>query len=54
MAESLFLGQQEQNTFAQLAHVALRAYRVELLAEGHLGYIMPAGGVELLDFVDAC
>ena len=39
------LGSHEKNTLAQLADVASRAERVALMADGHLGYIMPVGGV---------
>lgn len=39
------LGAHEKNTLAQLADVASRAERVALMADGHLGYIMPVGGV---------
>ena len=38
-------GRHEDNTLAQLADVATRAERVALMADGHLGYIMPVGGV---------
>ena len=41
----LVLGTHEANTLAQLADVARRAERVALMADGHLGYIMPVGGV---------
>ena len=41
----LVLGSHEANTLAQLADVARRAERVALRADGHLGYIMPVGGV---------
>ncbi len=41
----LVLGSHEKNTLAQLADVASRAERVALMADGHLGYIMPVGGV---------
>ena len=41
----LVLGKHEANTLAQLADVARRAERVALMADGHLGYIMPVGGV---------
>jgi tRNA-splicing ligase RtcB len=42
---SFVLGQHDRNTLAQLADVAARAERVALMADGHLGYIMPVGGV---------
>lgn len=38
-------GTHDENTLAQLADVATRAERVALMADGHLGYIMPIGGV---------
>jgi tRNA-splicing ligase RtcB len=38
-------GTHDQNTLDQLADVASRADRAALMADGHLGYIMPIGGV---------
>src|SRR6185295_20392779 len=38
-------GSHESNTLAQLADVASRARRAALMADGHLGYVMPIGGV---------
>ena len=38
-------GQHEENTLAQLRDVASRAVRAALMADGHLGYVMPIGGV---------
>jgi tRNA-splicing ligase RtcB (3'-phosphate/5'-hydroxy nucleic acid ligase) len=38
-------GQHEEQTLAQLRDVASRAARVALMADGHLGYVMPIGGV---------
>jgi tRNA-splicing ligase RtcB len=38
-------GQHEENTLAQLRNVAARAERAALMADGHLGYVMPIGGV---------
>ncbi len=38
-------GVHEQNTLAQLADVAQKAERVALMADGHMGYVMPIGGV---------
>jgi len=38
-------GTHDENTLAQLRDVASRAERVALMADGHLGYIMPVGGV---------
>ncbi len=41
----IVFGTHEKNTLDQLADVAQRAHRVALMADGHLGYIMPVGGV---------
>src|SRR3982750_4547877 len=38
-------GQHEENTLRQLEDVASRAGRVALMADGHVGYVMPIGGV---------
>ena len=38
-------GQHDQTTLAQLARVARRADHAALMADGHLGYVMPIGGV---------
>ena len=38
-------GEHEKNTLAQLARVAERADHAALMADGHLGYVMPIGGV---------
>ncbi len=38
-------GDHEPNTLAQLEDVASRAARAALMADGHLGYVMPIGGV---------
>jgi tRNA-splicing ligase RtcB len=38
-------GQHEEQTLAQLRDVASRAVRAALMADGHLGYVMPIGGV---------
>jgi tRNA-splicing ligase RtcB len=38
-------GTHDQNTLEQLADVAKRAERTALMADGHLGYVMPVGGV---------
>lgn len=38
-------GTHDDKTLAQLADVATRAERVALMADGHLGYVMPIGGV---------
>lgn len=38
-------GEHDENTLAQLKDVASRAERAALMADGHLGYVMPIGGV---------
>ena len=38
-------GQHDEQTIIQLQRVAERADRVALMADGHLGYVMPIGGV---------
>ncbi len=38
-------GTHDENTRAQLAQVAQRARKVALMADGHVGYVMPIGGV---------
>ncbi len=38
-------GTHEPQTLAQLQDVASRAHRAALMADGHLGYVMPIGGV---------
>jgi tRNA-splicing ligase RtcB (3'-phosphate/5'-hydroxy nucleic acid ligase) len=38
-------GTHDENTLEQLRDVATRAERVALMADGHLGYVMPIGGV---------
>src|SRR5687768_17579748 len=38
-------GTHDEKTLAQLADVASRAERVALMADGHVGYVMPIGGV---------
>jgi tRNA-splicing ligase RtcB (3'-phosphate/5'-hydroxy nucleic acid ligase) len=42
-------GQHDENTQLQLAKVAERARRVALMADGHVGYVMPIGGVAAYD-----
>lgn len=42
--ENIF-GQHDAKTLEQLRDVASRAEKVALMADGHLGYIMPIGGV---------
>ncbi|MDE2793734.1 MAG: RtcB family protein [Gemmatimonadota bacterium] len=41
----LIFGQHEKQTLAQLERVAERAEHAALMADGHLGYVMPIGGV---------
>jgi tRNA-splicing ligase RtcB (3'-phosphate/5'-hydroxy nucleic acid ligase) len=38
-------GTHDQKTLAQLKDVATRAEKVALMADGHMGYVMPIGGV---------
>ena len=38
-------GEHDEATLAQLRDVASRAVRVALMADGHLGFVMPIGGV---------
>src|SRR2546427_11314987 len=38
-------GEHEPKTLAQLEDVASRAERAALMADGHVGYVMPIGGV---------
>src|SRR5258708_31499020 len=38
-------GTHESNTLEQLRDIASRAERAALMADGHLGYVMPIGGV---------
>jgi len=38
-------GAHDEKTLAQLSDVASRAERVALMADGHVGYVMPIGGV---------
>jgi tRNA-splicing ligase RtcB len=45
MAEPHVFGKHEPNTLAQLQDVASRAERAALMADGHVGYVMPIGGV---------
>lgn len=41
----MIFGQHDENTLAQYRDVASRAHKAALLPDGHLGYIMPIGGV---------
>lgn len=45
MKQPKVFGQHDEKTLAQLADVASRAERTALCADGHLGYVMPIGGV---------
>ena len=45
MVPPLVLGQHDEQTLRQLADVASRAERAALMADGHVGYVMPIGGV---------
>src|SRR5947207_7934821 len=45
MREPVIFGSHEPQTLAQLRDVASRAERAALMADGHLGYVMPIGGV---------
>ena len=38
-------GQHDDKTLTQLEDVASRAHKAALMADGHLGYVMPIGGV---------
>ena len=42
-------GQHDENTLRQLENVASRAERAALMADGHVGYVMPIGGVAAYD-----
>ena len=41
----LIFGKHDDATLVQLAGVASQAERAALMADGHLGYVMPIGGV---------
>jgi tRNA-splicing ligase RtcB len=43
--ESLVFGRHDQRTLDQLRDVASRAVKTALMADGHVGYVMPIGGV---------
>jgi tRNA-splicing ligase RtcB len=45
MSKIAVFGDHEPSTLAQLQDVASRAERAALMADGHLGYVMPIGGV---------
>lgn len=42
-------GQHDEKTMAQLQDVASRAVQTAIMADGHLGYVMPIGGVAAYD-----
>jgi tRNA-splicing ligase RtcB (3'-phosphate/5'-hydroxy nucleic acid ligase) len=44
VTEAIF-GTHDEKTLVQLRDVATRAERVALMADGHMGYVMPIGGV---------
>src|SRR5881628_1727059 len=44
MTEPQIFGTHEPKTLDQLRDVASRAERAALMADGHLGYVMPIGG----------
>ena len=44
-AKVAVFGEHDDKTLAQLRDVASRADRAALMADGHLGYVMPIGGV---------
>jgi tRNA-splicing ligase RtcB len=45
MSQPAIFGDHEPKTLAQLAEVSSRAERAALMADGHVGYVMPIGGV---------
>lgn len=45
MTQPTIFGTHDEKTLAQLNDVASRAVRAALMADGHLGYVMPIGGV---------
>lgn len=47
--QPVIFGQHDEKTRAQLADVASRAERAALMADGHVGYVMPIGGVAAYD-----
>ena len=47
--EPIVFGTHDDKTLAQLHDVASRAERAALMADGHLGYVMPIGGVAAYD-----
>ena len=49
MTRPAVFGTHDDMTLAQLQDVASRAERVALMADGHVGYVMPIGGVAAYD-----
>jgi tRNA-splicing ligase RtcB len=49
MGRPFVFGEHEKQTLAQLDDVASRARRAALMADGHVGYVMPIGGVASYD-----
>src|SRR5207237_4120230 len=49
MSTIQIFGSHESNTLEQLRDVASRAERAALMADGHVGYVMPIGGVAAYD-----
>jgi tRNA-splicing ligase RtcB (3'-phosphate/5'-hydroxy nucleic acid ligase) len=45
MSNTKIFGSHDHKTLAQLRDVATRAEQVALMADGHVGYVMPIGGV---------
>jgi tRNA-splicing ligase RtcB len=45
VSKTIVFGQHEESTLRQLHDVASRAERAALMADGHVGYVMPIGGV---------
>lgn len=45
----MIFGIHDEKTLLQLKDVASRAHKVALMADGHLGYVMPIGGVAAYD-----
>jgi len=45
VTDNAIIGSHDEKTLAQLRDVATRAERVALMADGHMGYVMPIGGV---------
>jgi tRNA-splicing ligase RtcB (3'-phosphate/5'-hydroxy nucleic acid ligase) len=49
MTNIAVFGTHDEKTIAQLRDVATRAERAALMADGHVGYVMPIGGVAAYD-----